>query len=172
MAYYEVMDSPLGPIFIGGSAAGVHRIDFLAEVREEAAEVARLVRDAGEPVVRDAAAAAPAIDALRAYFQGHGCEFALPLAARGTAFQCAVWQALLDIPAGRTASYGEVARAAGFPGSARATGAAIGRNPIAIVVPCHRVIGADGSLTGYASGLDRKRWLLVHEAQALVPASR
>ena len=170
MAYYEVMDSPLGAIFVGGSVEGVHRIDFLAEVRDEAAEVARLERDAGEPAVRDPAAAAPVVAALRAYFEGRAptaggfAEFALPLAGRGTAFQRAIWQALLAIPAGRTASYGEVARAAGFAGAARATGAAIGRTPIAIVVPCHRVIGADGTLTGYASGLDRKRWLLAHEA--------
>ena len=169
MAYYEVIESPLGAIFVGGSTEGVHRIDFLAEVREEAAEVARLERDAGEPAVRDARAAAPAMEALRAYFEGRSSEFALPLAARGTAFQRAIWRALLDIPAGCTASYGEVARAAGFPGAARATGAAIGRNPVAILVPCHRVIGADGTLTGYASGLDRKRWLLAHEARALAP---
>jgi methylated-DNA-[protein]-cysteine S-methyltransferase len=170
VAYYEVLESPLGPIFVGGSAAGVHRIDFLGEVRDEADEVRRLERDAAEPAARDARAAAPVVAALRAYFAGASGEFALPLAARGTPFQRAVWAALLRIPAGSTASYGEVARAAGHPGAARATGAAIGRNPIAIVVPCHRVIGADGTLTGYASGLERKRWLLAHEAQALALA--
>jgi methylated-DNA-[protein]-cysteine S-methyltransferase len=110
------------------------------------------------------------VQALRAYFDGRVTTFDLPLAARGTPFQRAVWDALLTIPHGATSTYGEIARAAGFPGSARAAGAAIGRNPLTIIVPCHRVIGADGTLTGYASGLDRKRWLLAHEARAFAPA--
>ena len=94
----------------------------------------------------------------------------MPLAARGTDFQHRVWQALRAIPYGETASYGEVARVIGRPTASRAVGAANGRNPISIVVPCHRVVGAGGSLTGYGGGLDRKARLLNLEARALRPA--
>ena len=88
-----------------------------------------------------------------------------PLAPSGTPFQQRVWAAIASVPAGETLSYAELARRAGCPGSARAAGAATGRNPLAIVVPCHRIIGSDGSLTGYAGGLERKRALLAHERQ-------
>ncbi|WP_209372845.1 methylated-DNA--[protein]-cysteine S-methyltransferase [Brevibacterium renqingii] len=97
---------------------------------------------------------------LREYFAGDRTEFDLPLAAVGTEFQRSVWKALTGIPYGRTAGYGELAAALGRPGAARAVGAANGKNPISIVVPCHRVIGADGSLTGYAWGEEKKRHLL------------
>ena len=100
---------------------------------------------------------------LAEYFAGERTEFDLPLAAEGTPFQRRVWAALCDIPYGETISYGELARLVDRPEAARAVGAANGQNPIAIVVPCHRVIGADGSLTGYAGGLDAKRALLEHE---------
>jgi methylated-DNA-[protein]-cysteine S-methyltransferase len=106
---------------------------------------------------------------LDAYFTGELRDFDLDLAPSGTPFQLQVWRALCAIPYGETASYGEVAAAVGQPGAARAVGGANNRNPIAIVVPCHRVIGAGGSLTGYGGGLDRKQWLLELEtgAQAL-----
>lgn len=97
------------------------------------------------------------------YFAGERREFDLPLEPQGTEFQRAVWRALLDVPYGATASYAEIARAIGKPKACRAVGAANGRNPLAIVVPCHRVIGADGSLTGYGGGLKAKQWLLNHE---------
>jgi methylated-DNA-[protein]-cysteine S-methyltransferase len=100
---------------------------------------------------------------LAAYFAGELTTFDLPLAAPGTAFQRRVWQALVEIPFGEARSYGEVARAIGHPTASRAVGAANGKNPLAIVVPCHRVIGAGGQLTGYAGGLPIKRWLLDHE---------
>jgi len=100
---------------------------------------------------------------LREFFAGERTTFDLALAPNGTAFQRIVWQQLLAIPFGRTASYGEVARAIGRPAASRAVGAANGRNPIAIIVPCHRVIGADGTLTGYGGGMPTKRWLLAHE---------
>ena len=87
----------------------------------------------------------------------------MELAPRGTAFQQEVWDALRAIPAGETRSYGEVAAALGRPGASRAVGAATGRNPISIIVPCHRLVGASGAMTGYAGGVDRKRWLLDHE---------
>jgi methylated-DNA-[protein]-cysteine S-methyltransferase len=100
---------------------------------------------------------------LAEYFAGTRRVFDLPMAPRGTGFQRMVWQALLAIPFSETRSYGDVARAIGRPAASRAVGAANGRNPIAIIVPCHRVIGSNGGLTGYGGGLPTKRWLLEHE---------
>ncbi len=102
---------------------------------------------------------------LDAYFAGTLKEFSIPLAPRGTAFQLRTWETLRTIPYGSTTSYGELARKSGRPGAARAVGAANGRNPIAIVVPCHRVIGSNGDPTGYAGGMERKIWLLAHETR-------
>ena len=99
------------------------------------------------------------------YFAGRRRTFDLPLAPRGTGFQSLVWRALTAIPFGTTRSYGALARAIGRPAASRAVGAANGKNPIAIIVPCHRVIGASGELTGYAGGLAAKQWLLAHEAR-------
>jgi methylated-DNA-[protein]-cysteine S-methyltransferase len=101
---------------------------------------------------------------LEEYFAGERRTFDLPLDPAGTPFQKRVWSALRDIPYGETTSYGKTAAAVGVPDAARAVGLANGQNPISIVVPCHRVIGANGSLTGYGGGLDAKRWLLAHEA--------
>ncbi len=110
---------------------------------------------------------------LAAYFARGLREVDVPLAPHGTAFQKKVWRELCRIPFGATISYGELARRIGQPTASRAVGLANGRNPIAIIVPCHRVIGADGSLTGYGGGLDRKQWLLGHEATTgLPPVSR
>jgi methylated-DNA-[protein]-cysteine S-methyltransferase len=100
---------------------------------------------------------------LREYFAGARRDFDLPLRLHGTAFQRRVWDTLTEIPYGATWSYGELAKRIENPNASRAVGLANGRNPISIVVPCHRVIGADGSLTGYGGGLERKRWLLAHE---------
>jgi methylated-DNA-[protein]-cysteine S-methyltransferase len=100
---------------------------------------------------------------LAEYFDGRRSDFDLPLAPRGTPFQQAVWQALLAVPFGATSTYGAIAAAIRRPKAVRAVGAAVGANPIGIVVPCHRVVGADGSLTGYAGGLDRKARLLALE---------
>jgi methylated-DNA-[protein]-cysteine S-methyltransferase len=112
-------------------------------------------------------------DALRAYFDGE-VEAITRLAARtnGSVFQRRVWDALRAIPAGRTWTYGELAGTIGRPSASRAVGLANGANPVAIVVPCHRVIGANGNLTGYGGGLERKRWLLEHEQRALQGAGR
>lgn len=105
--------------------------------------------------------------ALRRYFAGDLAAIeGLPVAAQGTQFQAAVWRALREIPCGQTWSYGDVARRIGRPTAVRAVGLANRSNPVAIVVPCHRVIGADGSLTGYGGGVERKRWLLAHEGVA------
>jgi methylated-DNA-[protein]-cysteine S-methyltransferase len=108
---------------------------------------------------------------LAEYFAGRRRVFDLPLAPRGTGFQALVWRALVAIPFGETRSYGALARAIGRPAASRAVGAANGKNPIAIIVPCHRVIGASGDLTGYAGGLATKKWLLDHEAR-FTPAAQ
>jgi len=102
---------------------------------------------------------------LEEYFAGERTRFDLRLAPRGTPFQQRVWKALLGVAFGRTASYGEIARAIGRPDASRAVGAANGKNPIAIIVPCHRIIGSSGALVGYAGGLPRKKWLLAHESR-------
>jgi methylated-DNA-[protein]-cysteine S-methyltransferase len=107
------------------------------------------------------------IQQLDEYFAGTRVEFDLPLLAEGTDFQLAAWTVLRKIPYGQTMSYAQQAAQAGSPAATRAVGSANGRNPIAIVVPCHRVIGADGSLTGFGGGLDTKRWLLEHEQQVV-----
>lgn len=107
---------------------------------------------------------------LEEYFAGSRTEFDLPLAAEGTSFQQTVWAALSEIPYGETWSYGELAEHIGRPGAARAVGLANGRNPISVVVPCHRVVGSTGSLTGYGGGIERKRTLLDLERRAAVPA--
>ncbi|MBY0447668.1 MAG: methylated-DNA--[protein]-cysteine S-methyltransferase [Hyphomonadaceae bacterium] len=108
---------------------------------------------------------------LDGYFSGRRMGFTAPLAPLGEAFKQAVWRALLDIPFGQTVTYGALAAQLGQPGAARAVGAAVGRNPISIAIPCHRVIGAGGRLTGYAGGLDRKRALLALEGGALFAAA-
>ena len=141
----------------------------------------RLVRfnldaDGAERVHPDARRDDRAIAAVRKqvkeYCAGKRTEFDLELAPRGTEFQQSVWTALLAIPYGETRSYGEIARAIGQPQAARGVGAANHANPIALIVPCHRVIGADGSLTGYGGGLPLKRALLAHEATHRPPARR
>jgi methylated-DNA-[protein]-cysteine S-methyltransferase len=111
-----------------------------------------------------------AVAELEAYLAGELQRFAVPVAPRGTPFQQEVWAALRTIPFGATWSYARLARAIGRPAAVRAVGAANGQNPLALIIPCHRVIGADGTLTGYAGGLPRKRWLLAHEGVELALA--
>ncbi len=158
---YTTMQSPIGELVLVGDARSLTGVHMQSG------------RSAWTPVPgarADASALAPAVAQLEAYFAGDLIRFDLPLAPGGTPFQRIVWAALLDIPYGRTESYGELARRIGRPGASRAVGLANGRNPIAIVVPCHRVIGASGSLTGYGGGLERKRWLLALESrQARLP---
>jgi methylated-DNA-[protein]-cysteine S-methyltransferase len=122
--------------------------------------------DAGDPAPRGSAppVLVEALRQLAAYFGGARTTFDLPLAAQGTSFQKRVWAELARIPFGATSTYGGVARTIGDPAAVRAVGAANGANPIAIVVPCHRVVGASGRLVGYGGGLARKRWLLAHES--------
>jgi methylated-DNA-[protein]-cysteine S-methyltransferase len=153
--------SPVGPLTLAADAQG-----RLSHVEFAPAELDTATRDGSraEGVLRDAGRQ------LDEYFAGTRREFELDLAPRGTPFQLAVWDALLAIPYGATASYGEIARVVGRPNAVRAVGQANGRNPLAIVVPCHRVIGSDHRLTGYGGGIDRKRFLLSLEGAALTPA--
>jgi methylated-DNA-[protein]-cysteine S-methyltransferase len=148
------VDSPIGPLTLTGSEGRLTGV----QMHEQ-----RHAVPVSEEWVRDDDWFAPVTEQLDAYFAGRLTSFDLSLQLDGTDFQREVWSALREIPYGTTISYGELARRVGRPGASRAVGLANGRNPIAVVVPCHRVIGADGSLTGYGGGLDRKVWLLDHE---------
>ncbi len=150
------VSSPIGRLRIVADAHAIVAVE-LPNHADASDHVARERPD--HPLLREAAAQ------LEAYFAGALRRFELPLAGAGTDFQREVWAALTRIPYGETRSYAELAALVGRPRAVRAVGAANGRNPLAIVVPCHRVIGADGSLTGYAGGLAAKRWLLAHEAR-------
>lgn len=156
---YDLVESPLGTLRLAAASAGLASIFFTDETGMP--PIGKdWVRDPASPVLRQTAAQ------LGEYFAGRRRVFDLPLAPSGTPFQRAVWDAIATVQAGETISYTELARRAGHAGSFRAVGAATGRNPLAIVVPCHRIIGADGSLTGYAGGLPRKRALLALEGGA------
>lgn len=158
MSYYTQVMSPIGRLLLTSDAVAL--TGLYMEVSGKG----------GGPVLGPDARADPeggvlpaATRQLAEYFAGQRRHFDLPLALRGTAFQERVWQALTEIPYGATWSYGRLAERIGNPRAVRAVGLANGRNPISILVPCHRVIGADGSLTGYGGGLERKQWLLAHE---------
>ena len=148
--YWTVLDTPIDPLLLVGDETGLRRLHF-APHRPPA----------GLP--RDDAALAAVTGQLREYFAGDRLTFDLPLSPAGSPFQLKVWMALRDIPYGRTTTYGELAAEIGQPTASRAVGLANGRNPLAVIVPCHRVIGANGTLTGFGGGLERKRWLLEHE---------
>jgi methylated-DNA-[protein]-cysteine S-methyltransferase len=148
MSWYGTLKTTVGTVYVGGSAEGVHRIEFADSAEAAARFLERLERDSGSTPVEDAVASREAVEELRAYFAGERQAFDLPLAPKGTPFQQAVWQALLEIPYGATASYGAIARRIGRPSAPRAVGMATGRNPISVIVPCHRVVGSNGSLTG------------------------
>jgi len=168
---YDVttMDSPLGPIVVATSDAGVHAVEFNASDRPADWEFAKRLGDAEfARNGRDRGRGRDVVDRLRRYFDGDVASLDdVRVAGAGTAFQRRVWTALRRIAPGATTTYGRIAADLGRPGAARAVGAANGANPVAIVVPCHRVVGADGTLTGYAGGLERKRLLLRHEADSL-----
>ena len=153
---YTWYDSPIGRLLLAGEADGLTLISFPSGSRRQQPAAAWQ---------RDDAVFAAAITQLAEYFAGTRKAFSLPLRPAGTAFQLGVWAALREIPFGATLSYGELARRIGQPAAARAVGAANGANPLPIVVPCHRVIGADHSLTGFGGGLETKRFLLAHEAR-------
>jgi methylated-DNA-[protein]-cysteine S-methyltransferase len=164
--YKTTIESPCGPLLcVVDEAGAVARIEFCNGGGADKA-VERM-RAAGAEIVEDAGRAAEVRRQLGEYFAGERREFDLPLAPQGTPFERAVWAELAKIPFGETRSYGEIARTLGRPGAARAVGRANGANPLPIVVPCHRVIGADGSLTGFGGGLDVKSRLLELEGAAL-----
>jgi methylated-DNA-[protein]-cysteine S-methyltransferase len=151
--FWTVVDSPIDPLLLVGDETGLREL-WMEPHEPPAAD-------------RDDGALAPVTTQLAEYFAGTRTRFELPLSPHGTAFQQKVWMALRDIPFGRTTTYGEIAADLGQPTASRAVGLANGRNPLAVIVPCHRVIGANGSLTGFGGGLPRKRWLLDHERAVL-----
>ncbi len=154
--FHAILPSPLGPITLIGTVRGLAGL-YLQDpppLGESAAHDGRL----DQPIRQ-----------LEEYLDGRRQEFDLQLDLRGTAFQLRVWSELRSIPFGQTISYGELARRVGLPNGSRAVGQANGQNPVSIVVPCHRVIGANGKLTGYGGGMERKRWLLDFEARDRLP---
>ena len=158
---YSKVDSPVGPLTLVADGDELIGIYFANAALAENAPLAT----PPPGWVRDERRLRPTAVQLAEYFAGQRTRFDLPLAPRGTPFQRIVWAALLAIPYGETTSYGELARAIGKPTASRAVGAANGRNPLSIVIPCHRVIGADGSMTGYGGEISRKRVLLDLEAR-------
>ena len=154
---FTSLDSPVGTVTVAGDGTVVTHLRMTDQTHDPAG------RDRWR---HDPSAFPEAVRQLEAYFAGELTRFDLPLSLEGTEFQRQVWDALIEIPYGETASYGEIADRIGKPGAARAVGVANGRNPIGIIVPCHRVVGGDGSLTGYAGGLPRKAALLAREGGA------
>jgi methylated-DNA-[protein]-cysteine S-methyltransferase len=154
---YWTVDSPIGELLMTGDGERLQRLHM---------QGGRRPTRVADGWVRDSAPFVDLCEQLDEYFAGERREFDAELAPQGSEFELRVWRALRQIPYGETESYGRLAERIGHPGHARAVGAANGRNPIAVVIPCHRVIGADGSLTGYAGGLERKKLLLDLEAPA------
>jgi methylated-DNA-[protein]-cysteine S-methyltransferase len=152
---YAVMNSPIGPLTLRATEKGLSSIHFGSAVPPNGVASG----------VLDERAHRENFKQLQEYFDGIRTRFDLPLDIHGTPFQMAVWHELQKIPYGETRTYGEIARSIGKPGAARAVGMANHENPVAIVIPCHRVVGSDGSLTGYAGGLDLKKKLLEIELQ-------
>ena len=152
MTYFTATASPVGKLILTGDGVNLTGLYW-----NDATPPAGAAEDAGP--------FAAVLAELDAYFAGELTAFTVPVAPHGTPFQVKAWAALVGIPHGTTISYGEQARRLGVPNASRAVGAANGRNPVSIVVPCHRVVGGNGSLTGYGGGLERKKWLLDFEAQ-------
>jgi methylated-DNA-[protein]-cysteine S-methyltransferase len=154
-----LVDTPVGPLTLVAEDDALVAV-WMVDQRHHPGDAAH-----GPASGLDDLVLALAAEQLRQYFAGERTAFDLPLAPRGTEFQRQVWHALLEIPFGETTSYGELAQRLGSPGASRAVGLANGRNPIGIVIPCHRVVGSAGSLTGYGGGLERKRLLLDLESR-------
>lgn len=152
---HTTIESPFGELLLVGDERVLRGLYMQAGARPK--RIAPGWRHAEEPF-------AAAREQLDQYFAGDRVRFDLPLELAGPEFERTVWDALTGIPYGETATYGEIARRIGYPDAARAVGSANARNPVSIIIPCHRVIGADGSLTGYGGGLERKQFLLEHEA--------
>lgn len=152
--YFSELDSPVGNLLLLGSGEALSGL-YMHEQRHRP--------DLPDGCERNDRAFRDVREQLKAYFAGRLQEFEVALASEGSPFQRTVWKALCKIPFGETESYGGLARRIGNPNASRAVGLANGRNPIGIIVPCHRVVGANGTLTGYGGGLPRKKWLLEHE---------
>ncbi|MEE8398719.1 MAG: methylated-DNA--[protein]-cysteine S-methyltransferase [Desulfobacterales bacterium] len=146
--YFGYVESPIGLVEIGGTFQAITAIEFVAKRRKG---------------VTDSPVVSAALEQVSEYFLGKRKTFDMAVMLQGTAFQVSVWQQLAAVPFGETASYRTIAEAIDNPRAVRAVGAANGRNPVSIVLPCHRIIGSNGSLTGYGGGLWRKEWLLNHE---------
>ena len=157
--YQTRIDSPVGMLTLVADEHALLQVRFPDESYVDDAD---LIDASDHPVLQQAAAE------LAEYFAGTRLDFDVPLGPTGTAFQLAAWQALRTIRYGETVSYGEQARRLGDAGKARAVGAANGRNPLPIIVPCHRVVGANGHLTGFGGGIETKAWLLDHERDVLM----
>ena len=155
------ISSPAGPLFLAASEKGLVRLEFDSRTLPINSKTARLQESCD--------ALASCVRQLEEYFSGQRTTFTIPLDLRGTDFQLLCWRALLDIPYGETRTYADIARAIGHPQAFRAVGMSNNRNPIAIIVPCHRVIASDGSLCGYGGGLDIKRKLLDLEQSNVYP---
>jgi methylated-DNA-[protein]-cysteine S-methyltransferase len=160
MIYYTHLDSPVGPMLLTSDGTGLTGLYMEEHKHGEDIQEGWTLSDDAPPF-------AEVKRQLTAYFDGTLTDFNLPLAMRGTPFQLRVWNELTTIPYGTTISYGELARRVGNPNASRAVGLANGRNPISIIVPCHRVIGSNGKLTGYGGGLPRKAALLSFESSVL-----
>ena len=161
MIVYDIIESPVGELLLAASADGLVGVSFPRHAPEHRPEPGwQRVGTLSNAAARNVDMAR---DELGAYFAGARTEFTVPLAMSGPPFQARVWAELRRIGYGETISYLELARRVGDPRAVRAVGGANGRNPIPVIVPCHRVIGADGSLTGFGGGIERKRWLLQHE---------
>jgi len=158
---YRVTDSPIGPLTIAGVDGRIRHLRMQDQTHEP--------RDRAD-WIRDDTAFEDAVVQLSEYFAGERTEFELEIELVGSAFQRRVWRALTTIPYGQTRTYGQIARQIGAPNASRAVGLANGHNPISIIVPCHRVIGSNGALTGYGGGLERKRILLGLEQRRTAPA--
>jgi methylated-DNA-[protein]-cysteine S-methyltransferase len=158
--YYRHISSPLGKLLLTSDGRALTGV-YMTKLAEDSAPETRSLWHRDNGFLDDAVAQ------LQAYFEGESAGFDLEMNLSGTAFQRRVWQELCRIPYAATISYAELARRIGQTGASRAVGGANGRNPISIIVPCHRVISSDGGLGGYGGGLDRKRWLLEHEAEGL-----
>ncbi len=151
-SYVDYFSSPIGLLEVLADDNGVTALRFVDQ----------------QQAPRDSDFTKTVLRQLSEYFDGKRNKFDLPLAAQGTAFQKRVWAALMEIPSGTTASYADIAQKVESPKAVRAVGAANGQNPIGIIVPCHRIIGSNGKLTGYAFGLEKKAWLLQHEGAILL----
>ncbi len=161
--YYTHVQSPVGPIFLAGREERVVRMSFTS---------GHQIRHPEPDWIENEKALHPAVEQVHEYLSGERFTFTLVPVLEGTVFQVLVWQALMNIPFGETRSYGEIADGLGRPGAARAVGAANSANYLPLLVPCHRVIGSHGSLTGFGGGLEAKRWLLNFERQFAEAPSR